>query len=99
MATAKGGRTSSEKANESNPTRWQQEARCQKKEGRPQDEEGAKIRKEKAALKEMKRKGQEDMLRRKGEKRTKNQPKILEWFRRKDEGQQKTRTGGKQGVG
>ena len=59
----------------------------------------AKVRKEKAALKEKERKEQEDMLRRKGERRTKNQPKILEWFRRKDGGQQKTRTGGKKGVG
>ena len=42
LATARGGRTSSEKANESNPTRWQQEARRQKKEGRLQNEEGAK---------------------------------------------------------
>ena len=57
------------------------------------------MRKEKAALKEKERKEQEDMLRRKGERRTKNQPKILEWFRRKDGGQQKTRTGGKKGVG
>ena len=76
-----------------------QGARKRKEEQRTKRELKAKLRKEKAALKEKKRKEQEDMLRRKGEKRTKNQPKILAWFRRKDEGQQKTRTGGKQGVG
>ena len=76
-----------------------QYARKRKEDYRTKRELKAKMRKEKAALKEKKRKEQEDMLRRKGEKRTKNQPKILEWFRRKDEGQKKTRTGGKQGVG
>ena len=57
------------------------------------------MKKEKAALKEKKRKEMEDTLRKKGERQTKNQPKILEWFKRKGEGQQKTHTGGKKGVG
>ena len=47
------------------------------------------------ALKEKKRKELEDTLRKKGERLTKNQPKILEWFKRKRGGQQKSHTGGK----
>ena len=53
-------------------------ARKRKEDYRAKRELKAKMRKEKAALKEKKRKEQEDMLRRKGERRTKNQPKILE---------------------
>ena len=53
------------------------------------------MKKEKVALKEKKRKELEDTLRKKGERLTKNQSKILEWFKRKRGGQQKSHTGGK----
>ena len=53
-------------------------ARKRKEDYRTKRELKAKMRKEKAALKEKKRKEQEDMLRRKGERRTKNQPKMVE---------------------
>ena len=76
-----------------------QAARIRKEEYRTKRELKAKMRKEKATLKEKKRKEQEDTLRKKGERRTKNQPKILEWFRRKEGGQRKAHTGGKKGVG
>ena len=55
-----------------------QYARKRKEDYRTKRELKAKMRKEKAALKEKKRKEQEDMLRRKGERRTKNQPKMVE---------------------
>ena len=64
-----------------------QAARIRKEEYNTKRELKAKMRKEKATLKEKKRKEQEDTLRKKGERRTINQPKILEWFRRKEGGQ------------
>ena len=76
-----------------------QAARIRKEENRSKRELKAKMRKEKATLKEKKRKEQEDTQRKKGERRTKNQPKILEWFRRKEGEQRKAHTGGKKGVG
>ena len=81
-----------------NGNKWQA-ARIRKEENRSKRELKAKMRKEKATLKEKKRKEQEDTQRKKGERRTKNQPKILEWFGRKEGRQQKTHTGGKKGVG
>ena len=76
-----------------------QAARIRKEEYRTKRELKAKMRKEKATLKEKKRKEQEDTLRKKGERRTKDQPKLLEWFRRKEGEQRKAHTGGKKGVG
>ena len=74
-------------------------ARKRKEEYRKKRELKAKEKKEKVALAEKKRKELEDTLPRKGERRTKNQPKILEWFRKKEGGQQKPPIGGKKGVG
>ena len=74
-------------------------ARKRKEEYRKKRELKAQMKKEKVALKEKKRKELEDTLRKKGERLTKNQPKILEWFRRKEGGQRKAHTGGKKGVG
>ena len=56
--------------------------RKRKEEYRNKRELKAKEKKEKVALREKKRKELEDTLRRKGERRTKNQPKILEWIRK-----------------
>ena len=72
-----------------------QAARKRKEEYRKKRELKAQMKKEKVALKEKKRKEMEDTLRKKGERKTKNQPKILEWFKRKRGGQQKSHTGGK----
>ena len=59
----------------------------------------AKEKKEKAAQKEKNRKEREEAVRRKGEKCTKNQPKILEWFRKQAGEQKRNPMGGRKGVG
>ena len=59
-------------------------AKKRKEEFRRKRELKAKEKKEKAALKEKKRKEREEALRRKGDRRTKNQPKILEWIGRRE---------------
>ena len=74
-------------------------AKKRKEESRKKRELKAKEKKEKAALREKKRKEREDALRRKGDKCTKNQPKILEWIRKNGGGQKKPPTGGRKGVG
>ena len=76
-----------------------QAARIRKEEYRTKRELRAKMRKEKATMKKKKKKEQEETIRKKGERLTKNQPKIVEWFRRDDGGQRKAHTGGKKGVG
>ena len=55
--------------------------------------------KEKAALKEKNRKEREEALRRKGAKRIRNQPKILEWFKKKGGEQKRHPMGGRKGIG
>ena len=101
LATAGGGRTSCDVTQPMIPQdgNKRQAARKRKEEYRKNRELKAQMKKEKVALKEKKRKELEDTLRKKGERQTKNQPKLLEWFKRKGEGQQKTHTGGKKGVG
>ena len=74
-------------------------AKKRKEEFRRKRELKAKEKKEKAALKEKNRKEREEALRRKGARRTKNQPKILEWFKKKGGGQKRLPTGGRKGVG
>ena len=74
-------------------------ARKRKEEYRRKAELRKKEKKEKAAEKEKKRKEREEALRRKGEKKTKNQPKISIWFRKGDGGQRGQPVGGRQGVG
>ena len=76
-----------------------QAARLRKEEYRTKRKLKAKMRKEKAIMKEKKKKEQEETLRKKGERLTKNQPKIVEWFRRDEGGQRKAHAGGKTGVG
>ena len=74
-------------------------ARKRKEEFRRKRELKAKEKKEKAAQKEKNRKEREEALRRKGAKRTKKQPKILEWFKKKGGEQKRHPTGGRKGVG
>ena len=74
-------------------------AKKRKEEFRRKRELKAKEKKEKAALKEKNRKEREEALRRKGARRTKNQPKILEWFKKKGGEQKRHPTGGRKGVG
>ena len=50
-------------------------------------------------MRKKKKKEQEEIMRKKGEKLIKNQPKIVEWLKKNDGGQRKTHTGGKKGVG
>ena len=76
-----------------------QTARIRKEKYRTKRELKAKMRKEKATMRAKKKKEQEEILRKKGERLTKKQPKILEWFRRNDGGQRKAHSGGKKGVG
>ena len=76
-----------------------QAARSRKEEYRTKRELKAKVRKEKAIMRAKKKKEQEEILRKKGERLTKNQPKIVEWFRRDEGGQRKAHAGGKTGVG
>ena len=76
-----------------------QRARKRKEEFRRKMELKAKEKKEKAAQKEKNRKEREEAVRRKGEKRTKNQPKILEWFRKQEGEQKRNPMGGRKGVG
>ena len=76
-----------------------QAARMRKEESRTKRELKAKMRKEKATMKRKKKKEQEERMQKKGEKRTKNQPKIVEWLRSDGGGQRRAHTGGKKGVG
>ena len=76
-----------------------QKARARKEEYRRKIELKRKEKKEKAAQKEKKKREREEAVRRKGEKRTKNQPKILDWFRKKDVEQRREPMGGRKGVG
>ena len=50
-------------------------------------------------MRKKKKKEQEDIMQRRGERMTKNQPKIVEWLKKNDGGQRKAHTGGKKGVG
>ena len=74
-------------------------ARTRKEEYRQKVELRRKEKKEKAAQKEKKKKEREETLRRKGEKKTKNQPKILVWLSKKDAEQRGQPVGGRKGVG
>ena len=76
-----------------------QRARKRKEEFRRKRELKAKEKKEKAAQKEKNRKEREEAVRRKGAKRTKNQPKILEWFKKQEGEQTRHPMGGRKGVG
>ena len=76
-----------------------QAARLRKEENRTKREQKAKVRKEKAMMRAKKKKEQEEILRQKGERLTKNQPKIVEWFRKEEGGPRKAHAGGKTGVG
>ena len=68
-------------------------------ENRIKREQRAKVRKEKETMRAKKKKEREEILRKKGERLTRNQPKIVEWFRRDEGGQRKAHAGGKTGVG
>ena len=70
-----------------------------KEESRTKRELKAKMRKEKAAMRRRKKKEQEERMQKKGERLTKNQPKIVEWLRSDGGGQRRAHTGGKKGVG
>ena len=70
-----------------------------KEESRTKRELKAKMRKEKATMRKKKKKEQEEIMRKKGERLTRNQPKIVEWLGRNDGGQRQAHTGGKKGVG
>ena len=70
-----------------------------KEEYRRRAELRKKEKKEKAAEKEKKKKEREETLRRKGENKTKNQPKISIWLRKGDGGKRGQPVGGKKGVG
>ena len=76
-----------------------QKARKRKEDFRLKMELKRKEKKEKAAQKEKNRKEREEAVRRKGEKRTKNQPKILDWFRKQEGEQRRQPMGGRKGVG
>ena len=76
-----------------------QKARIRKEDFRRKMELKRKEKKEKAAQKEKKKKEREEAVRRKGEKRTKNQPKILDWFSKKEGEQRRQPMGGRKGVG
>ena len=70
-----------------------------KEEKRTKMEIKAKVRKEKKILRKRKRKEREDQLKKKGERRTKNQPKILKWMTTEDRRRGKTQKGGRKGIG
>ena len=76
-----------------------QKARARKEEYRRKVELKRKEKREKAAQKERKKKEREEAVRKKGEKRTKNQPKILDWFSKKEGEQRRQPMGGRKGVG
>ena len=76
-----------------------QNARKRKEDFRRKMELKRKEKKEKAAQKEKNRKEREEAVRRKGEKRTKNQPKILDWFRKQEGEKRRQPMGGRKGVG
>ena len=73
--------------------------RRRKEENQAKREQKAKARKEKEAEKAKTRKERDERLRKKGERLTKNQPKIEGWFRKEGLGSRKTPAGGKTGVG
>ena len=73
-------------------------ARLRKEENMTKREQKAKVRKEKATIRAKKKKEQEDILRKKGERLTRNQPKIVEWFK-EGLGSRKAPAGGNSGVG
>ena len=74
-------------------------ARLRKEENMTKREQTAKVRKEKATIRAKKKKEQEDILRKKGERLTRNQPKIVEWFSKEELGSRNAHAGGKTGVG
>ena len=74
-------------------------ARRRKEEYRKKAELRAKEKKEKAAEREKKRKERQETMRRRGEVKTKNQPKILTWLRVGNGGKRGQPVGGKTGVG
>ena len=76
-----------------------QAARLRKEENRTKREQKAKVRKEKAMIRAKKKKEQEEILRKRGERLTRNQPKIVEWFRKEEPGSRNAHVGGKTGVG
>ena len=73
--------------------------RRRREQNREKREQKAKIRKEKEAAKAKKRKEAEEKLKKTGEMRTKNQPKILGWITKKVGRSQRTPKGGRKGVG
>ena len=73
--------------------------RRRKEENQAKREQKAKARKEKEAEKAKTRKERDERLIKKGERLTKNQPKIEGWFRKEGLGSRKTPAGGKTGVG
>ena len=87
---------------ENGPERWPGKGYCcteKKEENQAKREQKAKARKEKQATKAKKAKEREESLRKKGERLTKNQPKMVGWFRKEGLGSRKTPAGGKTGVG
>ena len=76
-----------------------QAARLRKEENRTKREQKAKVRKEKAMIRAKKKKEQEEVLRKRGERLTRNQPKIVEWFRKEEPESRNAHAGGKTGVG
>ena len=74
-------------------------ARLRQEENRTKREQKAKVRKEKETMRAKKKKEREEILRKKGERLTKNQPKIVEWFKKEGLGSRKAPAGGKTGVG
>ena len=74
-------------------------ARRRKEEYRRKAELRKKEKKEKAAEREKKKKERLETLRRRGEGKTRNQPKISIWLRRGNGGKRGQPVGGKTGVG
>ena len=75
------------------------ERRQRREQKREKREQKAKKRKEREDTKKKKRKEAEDKMKRVGELRTKNQPKILGWTVRQMGLSQRTPKGGKKGIG
>ena len=73
--------------------------RTRKEGNREKREHKAKLRKEKKAAKVKRQKEAEEKMRKIGERRNKNQPKILGWLKKKEGGSQRTPKGGRKGVG
>ena len=99
MATARGRGTSCGRARKARRPQRQGKARLRKEENRTKREQKAKVRKEKAMIRAKKKKEQEEVLRKRGERLTRNQPKIVEWFRKEEPGSRNAHAGGKTGVG